>query len=85
MPGMRQSMKTRSYGSVASCCLIAAIASSPEATVSDPAGDRRQGVRRISRAAALSSTTSTRSCGKLLGDDLAAHPSPAPTPSQTVK
>ena len=40
---------------------------------------------RISRAAALSSTTSTRSCAELLGNDLARCPWPAPTPSQTVK
>src|SRR5262249_368653 len=32
--GMRQSMKTRSYGAIVSICLMAAMASGPEATTS---------------------------------------------------
>ena len=84
MPGIRQSMKTMSYGSVASRCWIAAIASFPDATASTRLATVISDSCRISRAAALSSTTSTRSRASFSGT-IFPVPVAAPTPSQAVK
>ena len=84
MPGIRQSMKTMSYGSVASCSCTAAIASFPDPTASTRLATALSGSWRISRAAALSSTTRTRSRLSLSGTILPV-PVAEPTPSQAVK
>ena len=84
MPGMRQSMNTMSYGTVASFCWTVAMASLPVATVSTRAVSVLNGSCRISRATGLSSTTSTRSCASLSGTTLPV-PVAEPTSSQTVK
>ena len=65
MPGIRQSMKTTSYGSVASCRLDGGDGLLARGDGIDRLSDAaEQRPARISRAAALSSTTRTRSVCK---------------------
>ena len=84
MPGMRQSMKTTSYGSDASYCRTAAMASAPDATTSTREAMPRSASIMISRAAALSSTTSTRRRESSSGRSLRRAPAEA-SASHTVK
>ena len=83
MPGIRQSMNTTSYGASPLRSLIAAMASAPELTASTRSVRLLRDSTRISRAAALSSTTSPRNAWNLAGTTR--RPATAsPTSSQTV-
>ena len=81
---MRQSMKMTSYGWPVSCCFTAAMASSPELTASTRAQTPSRACTRMSRAAALSSTTSADTARSGSGTTRS-RAAPDATPTDTVK
>ena len=72
MPGIRQSMNTTSYGVVASCCSHGGDGLRPELDRVHLRLEAVERLARISRAAALSSTTSARNVWQAPGYDPAA-------------